>query len=214
MRAVGRRVVRALGAAAVGVTAVAGCSSDATSLAQVPPSGSSTPIPAPSALSTSTSRTAATTSTSRGAETSAPVTQVRQPLPTGLAENTKALTDAYFAYWDFATKAYGDPTSGGIVAGVGGVATGAAANQILSDVNSLTSSNQRMVGTMTSTVTSAALSGAAGTVCAKSRDISYPVTAQGAPAVVPMLRDFIFKADLVQSGPIWRVQKVVGVRAC
>lgn len=191
--------------------ALAGCSSDSTSLAEVSTSVvSATPAP----TSTTASVTSGTSAPSTATASNVAVTQVRQPLPAGLAADTKPLTDAYFGYWDFATKAYGDPTAGDIVARVGSVATGQAASQILSDATSLRSSNQRMVGTVTSSVKSAALSGTTGTVCASSRDLSYPVDAQGKPAVVAVPHDFIFKADLVQNGPAWRVQKLVGVQAC
>ena len=139
---------------------------------------------------------------------------MRQPLPAGLAADTTPLTDAYFAYWDFATKAYGDPAAADVVSGVGTVATGDAAALILSDSKGLAAANQHLVGTVTSTVKSASVSGAAGTVCAASRDLSYPVDASGKPAAVALPRDFTFKADLVQNGPSWRVQKIVGVQSC
>jgi hypothetical protein len=142
------------------------------------------------------------------------LTVERLPLPATVATEARPVADAWFAYWDFVGQALSDPARPQAVEGVGKVATGTAASDLVGQITGLKAANQRIVGQLSVAISSASVAGVDGSVCSSVKDISYPVDTSGKPAAPGLLRNPVFAVQLALDGPLWRVKQVTRQPSC
>ena len=197
------------------IVALAACSPagpDLPDYTGTTPPGAASPTAARTSTTTSAGPSTTTPDTPSGLATS--LTMQHEPLPASVGADARPVADGWFAYWDYLAEALFAPDAPSAIDGLGRVATGAAAQDVVRQITELRRDRSRIVGQTRVLITSASVAGATGSLCSVVMDRSYAVDQQGTISGLAPIQPFVFQATLTMSGGTWRVSKVVRPASC